>query len=58
LELGEHSEVRGNITAKELVIKKSAVFHGKSNMLQNPESGSNKNDKPVNLPSKMEQSLS
>ncbi|MDR0304958.1 MAG: polymer-forming cytoskeletal protein [Chitinispirillales bacterium] len=34
VELQEHSEVRGNITAKELVIKKGAVFHGNSSMLQ------------------------
>ena len=34
VELQEHSEVRGNITAKELVIKKGAIFHGNSSMLQ------------------------
>ncbi|MCL2844134.1 MAG: polymer-forming cytoskeletal protein [Chitinivibrionia bacterium] len=34
IELEEHSEVRGNITAKELVIKKGAVFHGQSSMVQ------------------------
>ena len=34
IELQEHAEVRGNITAKELVIKKGAIFHGNSSMLQ------------------------
>ena len=34
IELEEHSEVRGNITAKELVIKKGAIFHGNSSMVQ------------------------
>ena len=34
VELQEHAEIRGNITAKELVIKKGAIFHGNSSMLQ------------------------
>ena len=34
IELEEHSQVRGNITAKELVIKKGALFHGSSTMSQ------------------------
>jgi len=34
IELEEHSEVRGNITAKELIIKKGAIFHGNSSMVQ------------------------
>ena len=36
IELEENSEVRGNMTAKELVVKKGAIFHGNSSMLQDP----------------------
>jgi len=47
VELQEHSEVRGNITAKELVIKKGAVFHGNSSMLQLVDAKKDNNIKPV-----------
>jgi cytoskeletal protein CcmA (bactofilin family) len=36
IEMEERADVRGNITAKELVIKKGAIFHGTSSMLQDP----------------------
>lgn len=37
VELEEHSQVKGNLKAKELVIKKGAIFHGNSTMIQETE---------------------
>jgi len=37
IELEEHSHVKGNLKAKELIIKKGAIFDGKSTMMNETE---------------------
>jgi cytoskeletal protein CcmA (bactofilin family) len=44
VEMEEHSEFHGNITTKEMVIKKGAIFHGNSSMVQDGNNPPKKDD--------------